>query len=158
MPSGRLTQRHCYMRSKWPRYQSELSSNICCPWWSLKMFVRRGQFMGPPTNTMCTPEQRIIRGESDSGWPTVKWNSFPGFSRGFSAKFQGFSTVFLTMLSKNIIITYRFSAFTHPPFILRFTWNFVSAVGKRGCLPHNKWHAVFTPQWTHRSSSPALQD
>ena len=66
------------------------------------------------------------------------------FSRGFSAKFQGFSRVFFTMFSrKNMIITYRSSVCTHLPFILRFTWNCVSVVGKRGCLPHDKWYAVF---------------
>ena len=75
----------------------------------------------------------------------MKWNSFPGLSRGFSAKFQGFSRVRLTMFSKNITIPYRSSACTHPPFILRFIWNFMSVDGKRGCFPHDKWYAVFTP-------------
>ena len=46
---------------------------------------------------------------------------FPGFSRGFSAKFQGLSRVFFTIFSKNISITYRCSACTHPPFSLHFT-------------------------------------
>jgi len=65
------------------------------------------------------------------GWLTVKWNSFPGFSRGFSAKFQGFSRMRLTLFSKNIIITYRSSACTHPTFILHFTWNCVRCWKKR---------------------------
>ena len=62
-------------------------------------------------------------------WLTVKWNSFPGFSRGLSAKFLGFSSVFLTMLSKNTNILYIPSVFTYPPFILYSTWNFVSVAG-----------------------------
>ena len=34
----------------------------------------------------------------------MKLNSFPGLSRGFSAKFQGFSRVFLTMFPRKNII------------------------------------------------------
>ena len=42
---------------------------------------------------------RITR-HSLSRWPAVKRNSFPGISKGFSAKFWVFSRGFLTMLSK----------------------------------------------------------
>ena len=46
---------------------------------------------------------------------------FSRVSRGFSAKCQELSRVFLTIFSKNKIITYRSSACTNPFFILRFT-------------------------------------
>ena len=76
-------------------------------------------------------------GTAVTGWPTVKWNFFPGFSRGFSAKFQWFSRGCLTTFSKNMIITYR-SACTYTPFcfLLEILWHMV---------PHDTWYAAFLP-------------
>jgi len=68
-----------------------------------------------------------------NGWSTIIWN-FPGFSRGF-----------LKMFSKTMIIKYRSSACTHSYSMLRFTWNFVYFVGKRGCLLHDTRYAVSLP-------------
>ena len=63
---------------------------------------------------------QVLTNEQNEPINRVPNSEMKFFSREFSAKFQGFSRVLLTMFSKNIIITYR-SACTHPPFILRFT-------------------------------------
>ena len=70
------------------------------------------------------------------------------FSRALQAIFCQISWVFQGIFDDifvKIIITCRSSACTHPHSILRFTWNFASVVGKRSCLPHNTWYAVFPP-------------
>ena len=49
-----------------------------------------------------------------------QWNEilFYDFPEEFLPNLKGFFRVFLTMFWKNMIITYRSSACTHPPFVL----------------------------------------
>ena len=49
-----------------------------------------------------------------SGWPTVKLNSFPGISRGISAKFPGFFQGIFEHLFEDNDINYRSSAYSLP--------------------------------------------
>lgn len=83
---------------------------------------------------------RILKARS--GWPTVKWNNFSVFCRGFSAKCQGpFQGTF-----KYIFQKYNYHIFClDPSTCQRFTWNFVSVFGKMAAC-HTTHGTLFSPQ------------